>query len=318
MKNKGFTLVELLAVIVVLAIISIITIPMIGNVIDESKKKALEVSANGLVEATNYFTISNDGVYEFVFDENKKGETIKGEKLDYKGSIEGTGKLYIDEEGDISLCLVDDKYYVYKNYNSGIYVGEVKDNSCIIGYDVLTNKYVAMLDDGSGQVSNVYSKEEVNNLIDNLQEQISENTTSINTLSDMVNNNKEIINNLNSNLDDVNNHIKWKQYGTYLNRGESMNIEYILKNANEIMLIYRNNVAGYDFYIEVIPVDFINTYLEYADGSSIGNLSGFGRNTTGGYDSQMISTFVGNTITFANSFVNVQVIDYMKLEVWYR
>ena len=109
MNNKGFTLVELLAVIVVLAIISIITIPMIGNVIDESKKKALEVSANGLVEAANYFTISNDGVYEFVFDENKKGETIKGEQLDYKGNIEGIGKLYIDAYGDISLCLLYDK-----------------------------------------------------------------------------------------------------------------------------------------------------------------------------------------------------------------
>ena len=42
MKNKGFTLVEILAVIVILAVISIITIPMIGNVIEESKQKALE------------------------------------------------------------------------------------------------------------------------------------------------------------------------------------------------------------------------------------------------------------------------------------
>ena len=186
MKNKGFTLVELLAVIVVLAIISIIAIPMIGNVIDESKKKALEVSANGLIESANYFTISNDGVYEFVFDENKKGETIKGEQLDYKGNIEGTGKLYIDKNGDISLCLVDDKYYVYKNYNSGIYVGEVKDNSCIIGYDVLTNKYVAMLDDGTGQVSNVYSKDEVNNLIDSVNINVTNNTNEIINIKDTI------------------------------------------------------------------------------------------------------------------------------------
>ena len=42
MKNKGFTLVEILAVIVILAVISIITIHMIGNVIEESKQKALE------------------------------------------------------------------------------------------------------------------------------------------------------------------------------------------------------------------------------------------------------------------------------------
>ena len=223
MKNKGFTLVELLAVIVVLAVISIITIPMIENVIEESKKKSLEQSASGLIEAASYYKISHEGVTEFVFDENKKGETIKGDKLEYKGNIEGTGKLYIDKNGDISLCLADDKYYVYKNYNSGIYVGEVKDNSCIIGYDVLTNKYVAMLDDGTGQISNVYSKDEVNNLIDNvdskvttnkneitnikstietLQSSLNETNTNLNDLSNVVDSHTEAINDMNNNLTD--------------------------------------------------------------------------------------------------------------------
>ena len=195
MKRKGFTLVELLAVIVVLAIISIITIPMIGNVIEESKKKSLEQSASGLIEAASYYKISHEGVTEFVFDENKKGETIKGDKLEYKGNIEGTGKLYIDKNGDISLCLVDDKYYVYKNYNSGIYVGEVKDNSCIIGYDVLTNKYVAMLDDGTGQISNVYSKDEVNNLIDNVDSKVTTNKNEITNIKSTI---ETLQNNLNS------------------------------------------------------------------------------------------------------------------------
>ena len=203
MKNKGFTLVELLAVIVVLAVISIITIPMIGNVIEESKKKSLEQSASGLIEAASYYKISHEGVTEFVFDENKKGETIKGDKLEYKGNIEGTGKLYIDKNGDISLCLVDDKYYVYKNYNSGIYVGEVKYNNCIIGYDVLTNKYVAMLDDGTGQVSNVYSKDEVNDIVDSLQSQITTIDNNLESLSNNVGSHTEAISNLSSNLEEL-------------------------------------------------------------------------------------------------------------------
>ena len=38
MKEKGFTLIELLAVIVILVVISLITVPMITNVIEESKK----------------------------------------------------------------------------------------------------------------------------------------------------------------------------------------------------------------------------------------------------------------------------------------
>ena len=49
MKNKGFTLIELLAVIVILSVITLITIPMVMNVIEESKKKALVSSVEVLV-----------------------------------------------------------------------------------------------------------------------------------------------------------------------------------------------------------------------------------------------------------------------------
>ena len=51
MKKKGFTLVELLAVIVILAIIALIATPMILNVIDNAKKGAAEASANGYTDA---------------------------------------------------------------------------------------------------------------------------------------------------------------------------------------------------------------------------------------------------------------------------
>lgn len=53
MKNntKGFTLVELLAVIVILAIIALIATPMILNVIDEAKKGAAQSSAYGYIDA---------------------------------------------------------------------------------------------------------------------------------------------------------------------------------------------------------------------------------------------------------------------------
>lgn len=63
MKNKEFILVELLAAIVILAIISVITIPMIWNVIEKIKEKTLKQSVNGLVEEANYYSISNYGVY---------------------------------------------------------------------------------------------------------------------------------------------------------------------------------------------------------------------------------------------------------------
>jgi len=52
--KKGFTLLELLAVIVILAVISLITIGIVGGIIDSSKKSAFKASAYGMVEAANF------------------------------------------------------------------------------------------------------------------------------------------------------------------------------------------------------------------------------------------------------------------------
>ncbi|MCI5552314.1 MAG: type II secretion system GspH family protein, partial [Tenericutes bacterium] len=202
MKEKGFTLIELLAVIVILSVITLITIPMVTNVIEESKKKALASSVQGLVESANLYATENDGVYEFLFDQEHKGSTKKGESLDYRGTIDGEGKLYLDREGNVSVCISNDAYYVYKNYNSGIIVGERKTGNCIIGFDALTNKYVAMLDNGTGNVSNVYSKDEVNNLVDNLDTKITNNTNEITSIKSNI---EELQNNLN------NVKIQWKK-----------------------------------------------------------------------------------------------------------
>ena len=200
--EKGFTLIELLAVIVILLVITLITVPMITNVIEESKKKALASSIQGLVESANLYSIENDGVYEFLFDQEHKGSTKKGESLDYRGTIDGEGKLYLDREGNVSVCISNDNYYVYKNYNSGIIVGDKKTGNCIIGFDALTNKYVAMLDNGTGNISNVYSKDEVNNLVDNLDTKITSNT---NEITNMKSNIEELQSNLNNLSSLVNN-----------------------------------------------------------------------------------------------------------------
>ena len=61
LKNqKGFTLVELLAVIVILGIIAAIAIPSIGAIIDNSKKDAHIANAEMLVSAARLAIASND------------------------------------------------------------------------------------------------------------------------------------------------------------------------------------------------------------------------------------------------------------------
>ena len=51
MKNKGFTLVELLAVIILLAVIALIATPIILNVINDSRESATMDSVSGIYHA---------------------------------------------------------------------------------------------------------------------------------------------------------------------------------------------------------------------------------------------------------------------------
>ena len=84
--KKGFTLIELLAVIVILAIISLIAVPIVLDIIQDSRKSAAARSADGYVRTVNY-TIANlilndevnvDG--DYVIGENEL--TLNGDNLD--------------------------------------------------------------------------------------------------------------------------------------------------------------------------------------------------------------------------------------------
>ena len=57
--KKGFTLVEILAVFVVLGIISMITVPAIGNVIHMSKEKAYDKQIELIINASRSYMTNN-------------------------------------------------------------------------------------------------------------------------------------------------------------------------------------------------------------------------------------------------------------------
>lgn|SRR5574344_2553175 len=58
-NNKGFSLVELLAVIVILAIIGLIAIPIYNNIINDSKKDAFTDSTQILIRELESYVITN-------------------------------------------------------------------------------------------------------------------------------------------------------------------------------------------------------------------------------------------------------------------
>ena len=128
MIKKGFTLIELLAVIIILAIIALIAVPQILDIIETSRKRSMDISADNYTK-----TLVNSLMQKNLIDsinpkvcELENGITIcDGEKVDvsFDGNIE-SAKILIDN-GKI------DYYIVY--FNDGEYAesGATPD-SCFI------------------------------------------------------------------------------------------------------------------------------------------------------------------------------------------
>lgn len=84
MKNNGFTLVELLAVIILIGLIALITVPKINESISDSKQKIAEASA------VNY----SKQIDKLVLEEKMKNNSIL---LDGEYNIDSNGNIYNEE-----------------------------------------------------------------------------------------------------------------------------------------------------------------------------------------------------------------------------
>ncbi len=121
-KRNAFTLIELLAVIVILAVILVISIPRILDVIETSKKDSIKSSARMIInsaEKKNMIDKVNGSTEEVTCD-----NSVKLSKEDYESC-----KITIDEEGKATINLVGKgKFDGYKciGTNDNLACGQVE------------------------------------------------------------------------------------------------------------------------------------------------------------------------------------------------
>ena len=122
MKNKGFTLAELLGVIAILAVIAIITMPVIFGVVDNSRKNAFTRSVEEMknVAVMDYNEYARSGEIIYNYSDNNlicpgcdAGADLE---LDFTGEIEdGSGTITVKDGEVISLSIENSQFKATDN-----------------------------------------------------------------------------------------------------------------------------------------------------------------------------------------------------------
>ena len=138
--KKAFTLVELLAVIVVLGLLTIMIVPKVINSIKDAEKSSNMTSAQNLVKAAQLKASNNEltGTKQNIKINYETGENIS--YLDYSGTKPEIGQVQIKTNGDVAMAVKFGDYCYLKTYNSNdITTIAYNENTCGANSDVFIN-----------------------------------------------------------------------------------------------------------------------------------------------------------------------------------
>ncbi len=139
-KNKGFTLVELLAVIVILALIALIATPIILNVINDAKKQAAKDSAYGYMDAVEKYIVSSELEDTSIKDGTYSVEELNSMGVSVKGSIPDNGTIKIESGSVKSYDIGIDGYVVSNGEIEKVSTTKSIENGTAVYYNPETGK----------------------------------------------------------------------------------------------------------------------------------------------------------------------------------
>ena len=164
-RQKGFTLVELLAVIVILGIIMLIVVPTMYSTISKSKTTSAELSAKFYVDAVEKAALSkettsssiDDGVYQIMNNGNVclgslSGNVCSGEilTLELNGKEPVSGSILIKNNKVLKIKNLEfDNYYANMGYDKEFSISTMKESSSICKAVTSSNKTTGNVPTGS-------------------------------------------------------------------------------------------------------------------------------------------------------------------------
>ena len=157
-NTKAFTLIELLAVIVILAIIALIATPIVLNIIKDSKENTIKISAENYLSALdNSIALNKEKIKNNTYDIIDKGNIcleydstncINELKLKVEGTIPESGTITIEKGIVVSYELVYREKIIKKESNGKKIIED--------------NPYKEVIDDYPGIICGEGEKEDLN------------------------------------------------------------------------------------------------------------------------------------------------------------
>jgi len=104
MNKKGFTLIELIAVIVVLSLILLITVPIVNGIIEDGRKESFRNNVLNLFDAVK--KLESQGKYKL----DKEGILANDSRLNISNNPFVGGKIYLNEGSTYAEWVTDGRY----------------------------------------------------------------------------------------------------------------------------------------------------------------------------------------------------------------
>jgi prepilin-type N-terminal cleavage/methylation domain-containing protein len=125
--RKGFTLIEVLAVLVITAVITIITTPIVLSAINSANISSKKISVSNIAKVgEEYFMRHVSEMDTFDYDQDLFSQ------LEFKGERPDIANVYINQNGNVSISAVYDNHCYTKEFQSDEIIVSDDINNCVV------------------------------------------------------------------------------------------------------------------------------------------------------------------------------------------